>query len=372
MSKPGGTGKQSTEGKAATQATACAGQDTDGMLAEWGARLFFPIPKAQAEPSSGSLPAMTVALTAGMTATMARPAKADPQDIRAKIRATVAPGATQVKVKITGGGRGMKAIAAHFRYISRQGKAEAGGRGQTLEVEDEQGEKHQGAQAIAELADEWRVSGAYIDDNSKRKEAFNIIYSMPVGTPPGMVRDSAAATARQVFEGHKYVFVLHEDQGAPHVHLAVKADRNDGVRLNPRKAELDRWRAVFARELQDRGINAVATRQPVRAANRNYSPLWEKKSAARGQLDRSRPSQRNSARALQVRAEAIKAWEQIAKALAVSKDPGDVRLAMEAVQYLAVNAPGGLVAARAAAHEVLAAGREPRDPKPGRTGDLDR
>ena len=120
------------------------------------------------------------------------------------------------------------------------------------------------------------------------------------------------------------------------------------------------------------GINAVATRQPVRAANRNYNQLWEKKSAARGKLDRNRPSQRNSAKALQVRAEAIKAWEQIAKALAVSKDPGDLRLAMEAVQYLAVNAPGGLVAARAAAHEVWAATTEPREPKPDRTGDLDR
>ena len=32
-------------------------------------------------------------------------------------------------VKITGGGRGMKAIAAHFRYIGRQGKEEVGGKG---------------------------------------------------------------------------------------------------------------------------------------------------------------------------------------------------------------------------------------------------
>ena len=355
MSKPGAKGNQGRQSQAAPQPTAPAGEDTDGMLAEWGARLFYPVPKAQAEPSSGS----------PMAAAMARVAKADPQDIRAKIRATVAPGATQVMVKITGGGRGMKAIAAHFRYISRQGKPEVGGRGQTLQVEDERGEKIEGAQAIADLADEWRVAGAYIDDTSKRREAFNIIFSMPAGTPPATVRDSTVAAARQLFEGHKYVFVLHEDQGAPHVHLAVKADRNDGVRLNPRKADLDRWRAVFARELQDRGINAVATRQPVRAANRNYSQLWEKKSAARGQLDRSRPSQRNSARALQVRAEAIKAWEQIAKALAVSKDPGDVRLAMEAVQYLAANAPGGLEAAHAAQQKASKGERSEVDPRRG-------
>ena len=35
-------------------------------------------------------------------------------------------------------------------------------------------------------------------------------------------------------------------------------DRYDGVRLSPRKADLDRWRAVFARNLQDRGVNAVS------------------------------------------------------------------------------------------------------------------
>jgi hypothetical protein len=98
---------------------------------------------------------------------------------------------------------------------------------------------------------------------------------MPAGTPPEAVREATAEAARELFEGHKYVFVLHEDQGAPHVHLSVRADRYDGVRLAPRKADLDRWRAVFARGLQDRGVNAVATRQPVRAANRNYRKLWE-------------------------------------------------------------------------------------------------
>ena len=353
MNKPGAKGRES---KAAPQPVAATGEDTDGMLAEWGARLFYPIPKGQAEPSSGSLPALA--------ATAARVARANPQDIRAKIRATVAPGATQVMVKITGGGRGMKAITAHFRYISRQGKPEVGGRGQTLQVEDERGETIEGAQAIADLADEWRVAGAYIDDTSKRREAYNIIFSMPAGTPAQAVRDSTAAAARELFEGHKYVFVLHEDQGAPHVHLAVKADRSDGVRLNPRKADLDRWRATFARELQDRGINAVATRQPVRAANRNYSQLWEKKAAVRGELKRARPSQRSSARAQMVRLEAIKAWEHIAKALAASKEPGDVRLAIETVQYLAVNAPGGLEAAGSAA----AAGRAKESEERKQTG----
>ena len=315
--------------------------DTDGMLSEWGARLFYPIPKGKGGGGGGKLPLLTTvaALTAVMSA----------NEVRSRVRSTVSPGATQVMVKITGGGRGMKAIAAHFRYIGRQGKEEVGGKGKTLEIEDERGEKIQGRDGLVQLADEWRVAGAYIDDDSPRREAFNIVFSMPVGTPPEAVRGATAEAARELFEGHKYVFVMHEDQGAPHVHLSVRADRYDGVRLSPRKADLDRWRAVFARNLQDRGVNAVASRQPVRAANRNYRKLWEERAAGRGQLTRQRPAQRTSARALAVRADAIKAWEQIARALASSNDPADLRLAVEAVRYLAEIAPGGQVAAREAA-----------------------
>jgi hypothetical protein len=311
------------------------------MLSEWGARLFYPIPKGKGGAGGGKLPLLTTvaALTAVMSA----------NEVRSRVRSTVSPGATQVMVKITGGGRGMKAIAAHFRYIGRQGKEEVGGKGKTLEIEDERGDKIQGREGLARLSDEWRFAGAYIEDDSPRREAFNVIFSMPAGTPPEVVRAATAEAARELFEGHKYVFVLHEDQGAPHVHLSVRADRYDGVRLSPRKADLDRWRAVFAKNLQDRGVNAVASRQPVRVANRNYRKLWEERAAGRGQLIRQRPAQRTSARALAARAEAIKAWEQIAKALASSGDPADVRLAAEAVRYLAEVAPGGQEAARVAA-----------------------
>ncbi len=318
--------------------------DTDGMLSEWGARLFYPIPKGKGGGSGGKLPLLTT--VAALTAVMS------PNEVRSRVRSTVSPGATQVMVKITGGGRGMKAIAAHFRYIGHQGKEEVGGKGKTLEIEDERGEKIQGRDGLVQLADEWRVAGAYIDDDSPRREAFNIVFSMPVGTPPEAVRAATAEAARELFEGHKYVFVMHEDQGAPHVHLSVRADRYDGVRLSPRKADLDRWRAVFARNLQDRGVNAVASRQPVRAVNRNYRKLWEERAEGRGQLIRERPAQRTSARALAARVDAIKAWEQIARALSHSKDPADVRLAVEAVRFLAEVAPSGHEGARAALQSV--------------------
>ena len=42
--------------------------------------------------------------------------------IRGRIVATVVRRAPQVMVKVTGGGRGMTAIAAHLRYISKNGR----------------------------------------------------------------------------------------------------------------------------------------------------------------------------------------------------------------------------------------------------------
>jgi hypothetical protein len=83
------------------------------------------------------------------------------------------------------------------------------------EIEDERGEKIRGRDGLIQLADEWRVARVYIDDDSPRREAFNIVFSMPVGTPPEAVRAATAEAARELFEGHRYLFVMHEDQGAP-------------------------------------------------------------------------------------------------------------------------------------------------------------
>ena len=42
------------------------------------------------------------------------------------------------------------------------------------------------------------------------------------------------------------VTVLHEHQANPRVHLSMQAAGREGSRLNPRKANLHRWRETFA------------------------------------------------------------------------------------------------------------------------------
>ena len=93
-------------------------------------------------------------------------------------------------VKVTGGGRGMKAIAAHLRYISRGGR---------LDIEDDRGAVERGKEALHEIERQWRVGGAQIDAVSPRREAFNVMLSMPLGTDPLTVQWAAREFARVAF-----------------------------------------------------------------------------------------------------------------------------------------------------------------------------
>jgi hypothetical protein len=284
----------------------------DGVLIQWGDRLFYPdnrIVRGRALPNLRGLSTSERAAT-----------------IRARIVATVVRRGPQVMVKVTGGGRGMKAIAAHFRYISKNGR---------LDIEDERGEKMRGKDVLRELADDWRFGGTLIEDFSPRREAFNIMLSMPRGTDPLAVQRAAREFARVELANHKYVMVLHDHQANPHVHISVRAESRHGKRLNPRKADLQRWRETFAEKLCEWGIDAEATRQATRGRSQNYEPLWRIKAREDGRLrsSGSGPSIKSSVRARATRARAAEAWEQVAQALAASGDKADRDLAQAIIKF---------------------------------------
>ena len=111
---------------------------------------------------------------------------------------------------------------------------------------------------------------------------MNVMLSMPRGTDPLTVQRAAREFAHSEFADHKYVMVLHDHQANPHVHLSVRVESRHGQRLNPRKADLRRWRETFAERLREWGVDAEASRQAVRGAVRNYPELWRKKAAEEG------------------------------------------------------------------------------------------
>jgi hypothetical protein len=275
----------------------------DEVLVQWGDRLFYPGNRVK-RSSTPRLKAQSLGMRAA--------------EMRERIAATVVRRAPQAMVKVTGGGRGMLAIAAHFRYISKNGR---------LDVEDERGHCLRGKDALHDLVDDWRWGGSLIEEVGTRREAFNVMLSMPRGTDPLTVLRAAREFARQELADHKYVMVLHDHQANPHVHLSVRAESKHGKRLNPRKNDLNRWRETFAEKLRGWGIDAEASRQAVRRGGHHYDPLWHRKAAEEERLAVIPARKRVRVPAPKTEMEVGRAWSQIADALNASPDFGDKAMA---------------------------------------------
>lgn len=174
----------------------------------------------------------------------------------------------EVMVKISGGGQSAKAVAAHFKYLSRQ----------EFEIESDHGEHHRGKGSEKTLIEDWELDLDAAESRSPyrgvpgRKPAklvHNIVLSMPAGTPAAGVLEASRRFAREQFAlRHRYALVLHTDQPHPHVHLVLKAMSEQGRRMNIRKETLREWRRQFASCLRAQGIAANATERVVRGVTK--------------------------------------------------------------------------------------------------------
>jgi hypothetical protein len=275
-------------------------------MVQWGDRLFYSSNRVvhSRTPAVGGL---------------AMQARANA--VRRRIQAIVVRHAPQVMVKVTGGGRGMGAIAAHLRYISKSGR---------LPFEDDRGVVRDGPEALRDLVEQWRYGGGRIPERSERREAFNIMLSMPAGTKPEVVRNAAREFAAAELGNHRFVMVLHTHQANPHVHLAVRAEDRDGRRLNPRKQDLRRWREVFAEKLRGWGIEAAASSRVTRGSRHHNERLWQRKAREQGRATETGSTEK---KLTPVRRRAAQAWCEIAKALASSDETADRELGRAVVDY---------------------------------------
>jgi len=283
----------------------------ESALVQWGERLFYPSNRIVKSDRTPRLSALSFGQRAAA--------------VRARLEATVVRRAPQVMVKITGGGRGMAAIAAHFRYIAKGGR---------LPIEDDRGVVQDGKEVLRDLVEQWRYGGSEIPETSPRREAVNIILSMPRGTDPLALQRAAREFAKDELADHRYVMVLHEHQASPHVHLSVRAESKHGRRLNPRKADLQRWRETFAEKLRGWGIEAEATRQASRGENRNYEWLWRAKKDRKGRPTTPSRAIKSGAAVDKSRTDALVAWANIYHALEASDRPEDQRLVAAIARYV--------------------------------------
>jgi hypothetical protein len=177
----------------------------------------------------------------------------------------------------------------HMDYLSRDGE---------LALTDQDGNPINGDEALKRLAWGWEHTGPKLDEGADRKEAFNIVFSMPEGTDPRALAEAVRATAGIEFAGHQWAMVQHFDEPQVHAHVTVKAEALDGRRLNPRKADLQRWRERFAHELRERGIEAEATRRAPRMRQAKLNKPWAvTRLEERGKATNPKPTAPDPARA---------------------------------------------------------------------------
>jgi hypothetical protein len=179
----------------------------------------------------------------------------------------------EVVVKVSGGAADAAGVKAHLKYIDRHGK---------LPVELDTGAVQEGRATAGDISKDWNLDALPASDRgdgrrARAKAVHNIVLSMPAKVPPEKVLAAAKAFARERFAlQHRYAMVLHTDTRHPHVHLVVKAEREDGRgRLNIYKATLREWRRDFAGHLRDQGIeaNATSAAERGRSASRLRDPI---------------------------------------------------------------------------------------------------
>lgn len=303
----------------------------DDALKEWDENYHF-------KPLRGRKAKLTITGVRVPTATQPPRRVSPAAGARSRLKGIVRK-VPEVMVKVSGGGKGMRAIKAHMDYISRNGD---------VALENENGEIISGKEAVRDLRDEWKNSLYGIPEESGKKEAFNIVLSMPPGTDRKAVTDAAREFAKTEFSGNfHYVFATHDDEKHPHVHVCVKAQGIDGTRLNPRKTDLQRWREGFAEALREHGIEANATPRLVRGARRRT------RRQAALHVDASQRRSQADERAPRASKKVVKGYELLAKALAQG-EPDDRSLALGIVNtVMGMNVPQGT--------DIQPAKKEPRE-----------
>jgi hypothetical protein len=238
-------------------------------------------------------------------------------------------GVPEVVIKVSGGARTVRGVAAHLEYLKTRAD---------LETDDGMvlAEKGLGRDLLKGWdleVDEVRrhTSRAIAAGRKPPKLVHNLVFSMPKGTPPDRLQKAVRKFTVEKFGlQHRYAMALHTDQAHPHVHVVVKAISEQGERLNIRKATLREWRRDFAQYLREYGVEANATERGVRgshhqnrkdgvfrAARRGESTFIRDRveSVARELAEGGLRPERGKAQLLQTRRDVERGWLALAEML---------------------------------------------------------
>jgi hypothetical protein len=243
----------------------------------------------------------------------------------------------QVMVKITSFGKSSKGVADHLDYISRKGENELfDDQGDELHsLADRAGREPRDVldDLAARLSDAPAVAdGQAVKRRPRERVTMNLMLSMPEGTDTGAFEMATRDFVSETFSKNDHVFAFHDDRGHYHAHIVVSLQGDDGKWLNPKKADLQKWRENFAEALESRGIAADATPAYSRGKGKGGYRRDMKEASKRGTKRRPDPSPSYDAEAeagaIQKRAQA---WSRIGEHYAKA---GDIEAADAITDYL--------------------------------------
>jgi hypothetical protein len=144
------------------------------------------------------------------------------------------------------------------------------------------------------------------------------------------------------------------------VHLSLRVESMSGQHLNPRKADLQRRRETFAEKLRDRGIQAEATRQFTRGANRSHDALWRIKARDEERLRKAANDVKVGERYELSERDAMTAWAHVVVALDQSDDQWDQTVAKDIRRFVSESAYFKEAVKRRQRERVVDVGPEPK------------
>jgi len=190
-----------------------------------------------------------------------------------RLRTAITSKYGQAVVKVISYGRGKESARNQLNYISRRGD---------LELEGRDGTVVEGSEAVEELAKDWARD---FDNKANSRNLVHIVLSTPKGTSRTAAHESVRDFARNVFaDNYDYMLVRHDDTDNPHSHLLVKMRGDDGIKLDPRKADLKAWREEYARCASRHGIKLDASSRLSRGQGKRGKKMAVVKMKARGEM----------------------------------------------------------------------------------------
>jgi type IV secretion system T-DNA border endonuclease VirD2 len=157
----------------------------------------------------------------------------------------------QASVTLTSTGHGKNGLSYRLARLAGQGAFQTSD-GQTIETPSE----------ASALARDWSKGL-----NSRRvRDTLHLVMSAKAGTELSAFYDTARAFLADRFNGHRYMFAIHQDRQHVHAHAVITMRRDDGIKLDPRIKDFADWREAFAERARAHGIDMVATRRLERAA----------------------------------------------------------------------------------------------------------